>query len=602
MALTTVHSASRFTLASVLGLLLAAQPALAQEVGDEEEDLSQIIVTATAIRQGGAQDIRHFRSVSLDGSFLPPASSLTLEGLMGEHDLSLPENARCRQLFCLTGHAMQAALPGRPDDRWFVGLGFASNIDAEAMRGEPLSLIAVVDRSGSMDGEPITRVKEALHAALGKMRRGDRLGIVIYGTDSLVHLQATDIESNRAEIARAIEAIEIDGSTSLEAGLRLGYQTAFAELARSRGKTRLMLFTDENPNTGDTSAEGFIGQALAGAERGVGLTTIGVGVHFDAELATKVSSVRGGNLFFLDEELPARTLYDREFFNMVSEVAHDIAIELTPPAGYRISGVFGVPEGMMESGADGTVKVKIGSAFLSSNGGGIYAALAGEPNLPSRVISGGETLLTARLAYADSVRNENGSDVIEVRQASAAATPPGGLAKAQVLVDEYLSLTSALDLYHAQGDKKGAYHALNGLATRLDAARLSGLGEERKLVSGLRDRAAFLAGFRGEAPRSMRPLALVGEWRVIAQSGLRDVARGDDVEITSDAEMLTQRNSGRDEGEEITQSIQVNESQLVITEESLRFDYRIRGDVLTLTTPDGLASMRLRRVSEDTAG
>ncbi len=60
---------------------------------------------------------------------------------------------------------------------------------------------------------------------------------------------------------------------------------------------------------------------------------------------------------------------------MTSEVAHDIAITMTPPAGYAITGVFGVPDGLMTQGQDGAVTVTVGSAFLASNGGGIYASL-----------------------------------------------------------------------------------------------------------------------------------------------------------------------------------------------------------------------------------
>ncbi len=60
--------------------------------------------------------------------------------------------------------------------------------------------------------------------------------------------------SPRSRSGEAIDAIEINGSTYMEAGLKLGYETAFAEQAQGRGKTRLMLFTDENPNVGNTNA------------------------------------------------------------------------------------------------------------------------------------------------------------------------------------------------------------------------------------------------------------------------------------------------------------------------------------------------------------
>jgi Ca-activated chloride channel homolog len=575
--------------------LLAITPARAQDVQEEEEsDLGSIIVTAS-VRQGGAQDIAHFRSVSLDGSFLPQTESLTMEGLLGEHDLTLPALAKCRQTICLTGHAMRAALPLRPQDQWFVGLGFSSNIDAAKWRAEPLSLIAVVDRSGSMSGV-IGRVKKALHAAVDNLRDGDRIGIVHYGSEPLVHLEVTEVKGNRDAIHRAIEAIEIEGSTAMEAGLEKGYEVAAAELARSHGKTRLMLFTDENPNVGDTSAEGFMGQAIAGSEAGVGLTTIGVGVHFDAELATHVSSVRGGNLFFLGSDADVKTLFDREFFNMVSEVAHDLEFALTPPAGYKITGVFGVPDGLMKQADEGTVTVKIGTAFLSSNAGGIYVALGKDESrkhLPEAQLAEGTPLLTGTLAYRDARSGAVGADRLTVAQP--AGETPAALRVGHALVDEYVTLSAALDGYHDGEDKKAAFHLIDGLSQRLASAGLPGMEQERKLVGSLRERAAFVAGYAGEMPKALRPLQLKGEWDVMSQTGLVDIARGDTVKINEDNEFITYRTRGDD----VYQDVQVNERQIHLTDADLTFNYRLSGDQLTLSTTDGMARLRLRRVSDE---
>lgn len=581
-------------LASALAAgITGTAPAFAQ---DQDRD-DEIVVTAQ-MRQGGAQDIRHFRSVSLDGSFLPEAASLTLEGLLGEHDLTLPVNRTCAQVFCLTGHAMAASLPTRPQDRWFVGLGFDSAIDAEQLQRAPLSLIAVVDRSGSMGGAPIMRVKDGLREVLSHMRKGDRLGIVIYGSNTVVHLPVTDVDGHRDAIARAIDGIAIDGATYMEAGLQLGYETGFAELASSQGKTRLMLFTDENPNVGNTSPQGFMAMAEAASRRGIGLTTIGVGVHFDAALATKVSSVRGGNLFFLDPARPARELYDKEFRNMVSEVAHDIVITMTPPAGWKVSGVFGVPDGLMEAAPEGAVTVRIASAFLSSNGGGIYATLAPDASrdgLPVKPLADGAPVLDASLTYVDAMTGQPKGDRLAVMAPTAT---PKTLAKAQVLVDEYLSVTKALALFHGRYDKKGAFSTLDGLSQRLASAGAEGLADERKLVDGLRDRAALVAGYGGELPKELRPIALLGRWKVTSQSGMTDIARGDLVEITGEEEFITTRTSGRNKGDEIVQPITVNERQVLIKDANLILSYRRSGDRLNLTTQDGQAWIHLQRIAE----
>jgi len=83
--------------------LLSSYPVSAQDDDDNDQLLGEIIVTA-AVRQGGAQDIRHFRQTAATG--MPRPEMLTVEGLMGEHDLAIPSTKPCEQMFCLITESM----------------------------------------------------------------------------------------------------------------------------------------------------------------------------------------------------------------------------------------------------------------------------------------------------------------------------------------------------------------------------------------------------------------------------------------------------------------------------------------------------------------
>jgi Ca-activated chloride channel family protein len=560
-------------LASVLAFTPVAAPLSAQDQADEDEydAASTVIVTGARVRQGGAQDIKHFRSVSLNGEAadLPYASSFTLEGLLGEHDLTLPALAACEKLFCINAQSMAANLPSEPASSVFVGLGFESGVDAEAYKQTPISLIAVVDRSGSMSGKPLQRVKEGLHAALGQMRDNDRIGIVIYGSDTRVHMPVMDVAGNREQISAAIDNITINGATYMEAGLKLGYQTAFEELERSNGKTRLMLFSDENANVGNTSPEGFMGQASRGAEAGIGLTSIGVGRIFDGRLAKKISSVKGGNLFFVDREGDAGKLFEREFFNMISEVARDIEISIDPAPGYSVASVYGVPDDILTRREDGTVTATIGSAFLSSNGGGIFASLTGAGSAISPA--------SISISYTDALNGERGSDKVQL--GSIDASPPANLRRAQLLVDQYSSVRSALAAYHADKDPWAAQAQLTELETRIASSGLEGMDDELKLVSGLRETATRqVAIFNDPAQRKMREI--IGAWKVLAHRGVDDISRGDLVEITDDGSFITE---DKRTGDEIYQDYEINERQIHIKDgNKLVMYYRVNGNRLRM--------------------
>jgi len=580
----------RFTMSSRRALMmgaclsLLATPVLAQdpaadppeaeaEAEDEDAAAQQMIIVTAAMRvtQGGAQDVKHFRSIALDElseASLPQAASFTVEGLLSEHDLALPSKRACAQLFCIATHAKPSA---RAKGEHFVGIGFESGINAEAYARQPVSIVAVVDRSGSMTGEPIARVKAALHAVIDRLGPEDRLGIVIYGTTSLVHQPVSEVAEYRDALHRAVDAIAIDGSTSMEAGMKLGFATAFAELPNSRGKTRMMLFTDENPNVGNTSAEGFMAQAIDGSRKGVGLTTIGVGRHFDGALATRVSSVRGGNLFFVPSAGEARDLIAAEFGNMVSEVAQDLVIAIDPADGVKVGAIYGVPGDLIADAGNGTVTVTIGSAFLSSKGGGIFATLEGGD------ASG--ALAEISVSYTDAVTQRRESDTDRV--AATPAEAPANLAKAELLVDQFVTTRAALAAYHENRNPKLAAELLQGLAHRFDRSGIAGMEGEVALVAGLEAKATRLAGLGGRT----LPNEVVGNWRVVRHEGVDDVARGDIIEITDDGEFITERIRGDD----IYQNFAINERQLHIEETDLVFNYSIRGNRLTLHTPfDGV--------------
>lgn len=569
----------RFTMSSRRALMLSAclsllaTPALAQDTSsfpppDEDDANDVLVVTATRITQGGAQDVKHFRSIALDDAAetgLPQIAGFTAEGLFSEHDLILPAKAACAQLFCVAAHAKPSA---REKGEYFLGIGFDSGIDGAAFAVEPISLVAVVDRSGSMTGVPMARVKEGLHAVIEQLGESDRLGIVIYGTTSVVHQPVIDVAGNKEALHRAVDAIQIDGSTSMEAGMKLGYQTALAEVPNSRGKTRMMLFTDENPNTDNTTPEGFMAQAINGSRKGVGLTTIGVGAHFDAALATRVSSVRGGNLFFVDTEGAATELFTKEFGNMVSEVAQDLVISIDPADGVKVGAIYGVPGELIADAGGGTVTVSIGSAFLSNNGGGIFATLEGSAK--------GAPLAEIAVSYTNAVtqKRESNADTVALSKDGV----PANLAKAEMLVDQYVTTRAALTAYHERRDAKGAAAMLAGLSERIASSGISGLDGEVELVAGLQAKATHLAALGGRT----LPGEVFGTWRVARHKGVDDVSRGDLIEINEYGDFNTERTTGRDAGDSIYQYFAINERQLHIEGTDLVFDYRIRGNRLIL--------------------
>jgi len=498
---------ARLARTSLLGFALIPLLATAALAQDEDEEPIEYDFAAEAFAPapmkmrmrasygatpGGAQDVAYFRDRVEEGE-VPLPETFTSEGLLSEHDLPLT-GGPCDRMLCTNAKAVSAHLANQGEVRYLMQLGFTSGLDASWTR-DPLNLVAVIDQSGSMSGAPLQTVRDSLSELVrSHLREGDQLSIVLYGSGTTTWLEPTPFHgSARQELLQRIAAIPSEGSTNMEAGMAHGFQVARTTARRFDGTTRVMLFTDERPNTGNTEASGFMGQARSASADGIGMTTVGVGVQFGAELAAQISAVRGGNLFFFPDTEAMITRFREDFDTMVTELAYDLSVDVDPAPGLRLAGVYGVPGDLVEWTEDG-LQLTVETLFLSRNQGGIYLAFAPEEGAARRITS----VADIGLSYEP----RDGSAVQTL--ASAAVVTPGagdeGLSRGVALVDMATTLTRAAALHHRDNDQEQAWQLVHGLQGRLATSSDPDLDKERALVGKLEDTLATLAGRQGERP------------------------------------------------------------------------------------------------------
>ena len=618
-----------------LGTALLSLPATAFAQEDETiviEDYvpyeEMIVVTGTRVTQGGAQDIEFFRESVEDGR-LPAPGAVTSEGLLSTHDMVLDRKAPCEQLFCLSVEAVKADMISAPDMPAFMGLGFATNISAETWERAPLTLMAVVDTSGSMGGEPLELAIASMKETVAHLRPGDRFGLAQFASVTDVVLPVTEITPDRSKILDAIDSLTSGGSTSMEEGLELAFKTAKAAKAGFKGTTRVMLFTDEQPNVGDTHAESFIGMARAASGDGIGLTTIGVADHFGADLANQVSASRGGNLFYAENQEAVKRLFGQEFDFLVTEVAHDLKVKIKPAKGVKVAEVFGLPGDELTYKRSGEISFTIPSVFLSAKGGGIFMSLEGD-------VSGARNLAKISLSYVGAQDKKRGGETVMVSGLSEQASP--GMALGQLLSDEYkiIQAASAAGMYGED---------LNTALARTEefGARLAALGDaapdgELDLINNVAeilqdriDNPEKKPAFAGrDTPLSITPLdvsdlrsykqimadrGVYGSWRVkrvkpvatssILRTGSIDLRKGDllsfnlNEDTYDETETFNARRINPRYGEPAyeVESMYVNDEDKTITlyKSDIKFKYRKRKDQLILYPEDTGLVMTLER-------
>lgn len=327
----------------------------------------------TGATVGGVKDMRLARELIARGQ-IPPPAALLVEGMFAEHDLGLAGDP-CVDTLCL--RAAAGVAPDRDDrPRGWIQLGLSSNVDPALYRRPATTFIFTVDVSGSMrwGGEegprtPGELARELLHGLADRMTTGDQAAIVTYGDSVSVPLAFT---ADPARVHTAIDRLAEQGVTDMESGVRKALELGRA--ARARGEqVRVVLFTDVQPNVGATAPSAFEQMVADGAEDGVQLTVLGLGLGMGPEIMQSMAHVRGANAFgVIAEDDVARFLAD-EYPWFVAPIAYDLDVQVKLPAGLDIDTPYGFPTGFADD-----PQLSASSVFLSNRRGALLMSIEGD--------------------------------------------------------------------------------------------------------------------------------------------------------------------------------------------------------------------------------
>lgn len=499
----------------VISALAQNAPAPTPDINNKEEDnLVVLSPFCIGVTPGGFKDVSYARDL-LKLGLLPFPEEFTAEGLFSEHDLPLPNVGASTKLLQISGAGRRASILAQAEVTHLVQIGFASALTPETFKRDPLFLVLVLDVSGSME-QNLPLLKKSVQTILAKLREGDAVAIVSFSED--VQTVTPPVLVGRPgweNVLSQVNQIAIRGGTNIELGLQEGFALESKQPTDFVGRRRVLLITDAMPNIGETGPETFMALATNASLEGVGLTTIGLGLEFDAAFVRKVSSVSGGNAYwFADGEQMQKTLQG-DFDFMVTELAFDLTMQVKPAHGLRISKVYGVPGDSYVIAPDGSLVMDVPTLFLSRNKGGIFVSLVGAPTAKSdRTVLG-----NVDLSYVLYGKHDAETEAFEIRALGEGETS-AGLDRGELLVNEFEALSAAGRAFYHDNQLRVAHQLVDTLRQKFDRHSDPEMKAERQLLEKL---SSFLAAAELEPkiqPKLYRSRAdvppLVGVW--LAQS------------------------------------------------------------------------------------
>ncbi|MCB9549233.1 MAG: VWA domain-containing protein [Myxococcales bacterium] len=436
----------------------------------------------TNINLGGAQDMGYFRRL-LDDGIIPTSEDFEAAGFFAEHHTPLPE-PDCGERVCV--QAMLGVMGNliNGNNCTMLQIGLNSPIVADPGSRPPLNLSVVVDVSGSMrDAGKIDFVRQGLEQLIDALHDDDQVALITYSSDATVLFEMAALRDGRNQLRSLVRRIDAGGATNLFEGLESGFRQSLGAYDSGR-QNRLILLSDGNPTAGITNTDAIMAMSRAFNSEGVGITSVGLGTDFNYELMRGLAEQGDGNYYFVEDAAAVDEVFSQEISYFTVPVAFDLELELSAGSDYRFVRAHG--SSFWEDTADGG-RLSVPSVFLAHRvshddvepgggrrGGGSALLIELMPDVTPDGREPGE----ARVAEITARFREPGSD--RIVEAHVPVLYPGLpwevrrqgffdnriVEKSFVMLNIYVGLVNAVDMWHLERDRAGAM----GLILRLIAA------------------------------------------------------------------------------------------------------------------------------------
>ncbi len=260
-----------------------------------------------------------------------------------------------------------------------VRLQAPSKPDTAAERS-PLNLAIVLDRSGSMSGQPLEEAKRCASFVIDRLGPKDRASVVVYDHEVTLLVPPSEV-TDKERFHTAIRRIESGGMTNLHGGWLKGAEQLSPHIAADT-VSRVILLSDGQANEGLTDVDAIAQQCTELAEAGVSTSTYGLGRTFNEDLMIRMAQAGQGNSYYGRTAEDLMDPFQEEFDLLAALYAKQIRLSLSSPEAMSVDilnqfprdagGYVRLPDLAFEGEAWALARVMVPKA-LAGNGDGTSA-------------------------------------------------------------------------------------------------------------------------------------------------------------------------------------------------------------------------------------
>jgi Ca-activated chloride channel family protein len=199
----------------------------------------------------------------------------------------------------------------------------------------PANFSLVLDRSGSMDGEKMDNLKEAVGYVVDRLGDNDLVSVTIFD-DQVETLIPNQPARNRGEIKSRLSKVIARGGTQISDGLRQGMAELKKGYSRDR-VNRILLLTDGQ--TWDDE-DGCLKLADEAGKQGIAITSIGIGEEWNEKLLLQIAERSRGNSHWIQNPVSILDAFRQEVEGMQTVAAVNLKVTARMSPGVKPAKVF----------------------------------------------------------------------------------------------------------------------------------------------------------------------------------------------------------------------------------------------------------------------
>lgn len=199
----------------------------------------------------------------------------------------------------------------------------------------PLNLCLVLDRSTSMQGARLQRVKEATNYIVDYLTEEDFFSLVTFSDRAEIVLPAHR-SMDKAIAKSKVSMIHSSGGTEILQGLLAGLDQV-ERWQTLQTLNHLILLTD-GQTYGDEQE--CLAQAVEARQRGISISTMGIGQDWNDKLLDEIASRSGGTSAYIDSASKIMKVFREKIHGLSSIFARNLRLTLLPTEITSLKDVF----------------------------------------------------------------------------------------------------------------------------------------------------------------------------------------------------------------------------------------------------------------------